>query len=338
MKIKNLAFKGGAVLGIAYTGALQVMEENNILSDIENVAGTSAGAITAIFISLGYSSKECQNIIFEKDFSDFKDRHKLGEFARKYGWHDGDNFIEWIERYIKQKLGKDNATFRDLKRKVDNKEGNFRSLSMFATDLNEQTVKVFSNLSEDENILNIPIAEAARASMSIPFFFDAWKFSKNIHNDHLFVDGGVMYSYPLTYFDIETDEKPTDNFLSAKYGFNKDTLGMYLTNLSDTPKVSDLDYGFEFAEYSKDLVNSLLNSQYFDLMKHPEDVERTIFIDTLGISPVDFEITDQEKCELINSGIDACTKKLKELQIIPQTYEPPKPHTKFCKDNQNVIS
>ena len=338
MKIKNLAFKGGAVLGIAYTGALQVFEENNILSDIENVAGTSAGAITAIFISLGYTSKECQNIIFEKDFSDFKDHHKLGEFAKKYGWHDGDNFTEWIEKYIKQKLGKAHATFRDLKRKVENKEENFRSLSMFATDLNEQRVKVFSSLSEDENILNIPIAEAARASMSIPFFFDAWKFSENIHNDHLFVDGGVMYNYPLTFFDAETTDTNNENFLTANYYFNKDTLGMYLTNLSDTPKVSDLDYDFEFAKYSKDLVNSLLNSQYNDLMKHPDDVERTIFIDTLGISPVDFEITDNEKCELINSGIDACTKKLKELRIIPQTYEPPKPHTKFCKEKPNIIS
>ena len=153
MKIENLAFKGGAVLGIAYTGALQVLEDNNILSNIKNVAGTSAGAVTAVFVSLGYSAKECQEIIFAKSFEDFKDRHRMIELGRQYGWHDGDNFLNWIEKYIKQKFGKKNATFKDLKEKVENSEKNFRSLSVFSTDLNEQKIKAFTSLSEDNKIL-----------------------------------------------------------------------------------------------------------------------------------------------------------------------------------------
>ena len=42
-QFKNLAFEGGGVRGIAYAGALQVLEQNNILPDIRRVAGTSAG-------------------------------------------------------------------------------------------------------------------------------------------------------------------------------------------------------------------------------------------------------------------------------------------------------
>ena len=42
--IKNLVFKGGGVLGIAYAGAIEILEEKQILQQVQRVAGTSAGA------------------------------------------------------------------------------------------------------------------------------------------------------------------------------------------------------------------------------------------------------------------------------------------------------
>ncbi len=42
---KNLALEGGGVRGLAYAGALEVLEQKNILQHIEKVAGSSAGAI-----------------------------------------------------------------------------------------------------------------------------------------------------------------------------------------------------------------------------------------------------------------------------------------------------
>ncbi|MBQ0128550.1 MAG: patatin-like phospholipase family protein, partial [bacterium] len=41
---RNLVFEGGGVRGIAYAGALEVLEEEKILRKIKRVAGTSAGA------------------------------------------------------------------------------------------------------------------------------------------------------------------------------------------------------------------------------------------------------------------------------------------------------
>ena len=333
MKIENLSFKGGAVLGIAYTGAFQVFEENNLLSNIKNVAGTSAGAITAVFLSLGYTASECQHIIFKKSFEDFKDRHRFLEFGTQYGLHDGNNFLEWMQSFVKEKLGSETATFKDLKQKIANNEKGFRSLSIFATDLNEQGIKVFTSLSEKENILNVPIAEAARASMSIPFFFDAWQFSNKIPDDHLYVDGGVMYNYPLTFFDTNTIQPELVDYKHGEYKFNNKTLGLYLANISGTHDISNLKYGFHFKEYTKDLVNALLNSQQYDLQKHPEDIARTIFIDTKNISPTEFDIGTEDKCWLIKSGIKGTAKKLKELGLIPQSYNIPNSHIEKCNEN-----
>ena len=55
---KNLVFEGGGVKGIAYVGALEVLEKEGILQDVERVAGTSAGAMMAVLVGLRYSVAE----------------------------------------------------------------------------------------------------------------------------------------------------------------------------------------------------------------------------------------------------------------------------------------
>ena len=41
---KNLVFKGGGIKAFAYIGALEAFEQHNVLSQIERVAGNSAGS------------------------------------------------------------------------------------------------------------------------------------------------------------------------------------------------------------------------------------------------------------------------------------------------------
>lgn len=55
---KNLVLEGGGVKGIAYVGALDVLIEKGIVSSIERVGGTSAGAINAILLGLGFTQSE----------------------------------------------------------------------------------------------------------------------------------------------------------------------------------------------------------------------------------------------------------------------------------------
>ena len=55
---KNLIFEGGGVKGIAYVGALEVLSEKGVVDQISRIGGTSAGAINAILIGLGYTFDE----------------------------------------------------------------------------------------------------------------------------------------------------------------------------------------------------------------------------------------------------------------------------------------
>ena len=70
---KNLVFEGGGVKGVAYGGVFEVLEQRQITPQIEAVAGTSAGAITATMMSLNYSAKEFLKIMTTLNFEKFED-------------------------------------------------------------------------------------------------------------------------------------------------------------------------------------------------------------------------------------------------------------------------
>ncbi|QCO54680.1 hypothetical protein EOK75_02015 [Pseudorhodobacter turbinis] len=75
--IKYIAIQGAAGKGAAYIGALQALETLGILafdtnekasrnfSQLKGIAGTSAGSITAVMLSLGYTAAETNEMVIE---------------------------------------------------------------------------------------------------------------------------------------------------------------------------------------------------------------------------------------------------------------------------------
>lgn len=275
---KNLVFKGGGVRGIAYAGALQVLEDKGILAGIEKVAGTSAGAITAALVALKYTAAGIKEIVGDLDFKSLEDGWNPIRVVSHYGLYAGDKALSWLEMVIATQAGP-KATFADLK------ANGFRDLHVVAASLDQQAVQVFSF----DTTPNVIVSEAVRASMSIPLFFRAMQVTGI--ND-LFVDGGTIWNYPLTIFD--------------KGIANPDTLGLYLTDFKPTPlcPVGNDEIG----QYIKSLFEMLLASQDIDIGEDPGMEARTMRIDALGISATDFSITADQTVALYQSGIEAATK------------------------------
>jgi len=71
MDLENLVFEGGGVKGIAYAGAVQSLKNHNLLDKVKRVAGTSAGASTAMLLSIGCSPEEIKDFVGKTSFSDF---------------------------------------------------------------------------------------------------------------------------------------------------------------------------------------------------------------------------------------------------------------------------
>lgn len=278
LPITNLVLEGGGVKGIAYVGALEVLDDLSMLDKIENVAGTSAGAITACLIALRYSAGDIKKIVFDLDFNSFEDHKNPLRIATKYGLYAGDAFLEWISNLIAKKDLDSKATFSDFEK------AGCRNLKVFATDLYTKNLQEFSAQETPDTI----VAEAVRASMSIPLFFKSWKFSNNLPNDHIYVDGGVLLNFPINTF----------NEKEHKLGH---TLGLHLDNL--TGEITTDAFGYDhIGKYVRSLFDTLLRAQIVEFEENPEELKHTIRIDDLGVSATDFGLTDDTKNKLIEQG------------------------------------
>src|SRR5574340_714766 len=70
---KNLVMEGGGIRGVAYSGALEMLEKKGVLRNIDRVAGSSAGAIASLMVSLGYNSFEIDSILKSVKIQNFND-------------------------------------------------------------------------------------------------------------------------------------------------------------------------------------------------------------------------------------------------------------------------
>lgn len=275
--ITNLVFEGGGVKGVAYCGALHELERRDILAAVTKVAGTSAGAITAALVAAGCTPEELEAAMLDLDFRTFEDGAEIEGPVRvveHYGWFRGKAFLRWMQGQINGKLGSPDATFEELmvRRNVD--------LRVVATNLATRTAQVFSAATTR----TVPVAEAVRMSMSIPFFFEAVTFDGAVH-----VDGGAVWNYPIEMFDDPA--------------VNPATIGFRLDNLSAPPPppvpIHDL------AEFAKGLWETVMNAQGGFYARSPEDVRRSVVIDDLGLRATDFGLTNAQKQGLIDNGAKA---------------------------------
>lgn len=179
---KNLVLEGGGVLGIAYAGEIELLEVKEILSGIDPVTGISAGSIIACLLSLRYTTDEIKEIISNIDICCFQHKIEPRHIVTKDDLHEGDPCSVWMIDKFTRKGFEPKATFADF-----HKAG-CRELRVFAPDLNMKALKLFSF----ETTPNVVVVEALRASMSIPLFFKAWKFTNNIHDNHVFCRRGYF--------------------------------------------------------------------------------------------------------------------------------------------------
>lgn len=317
---KNLVFEGGGVKGIAYVGALEVLAEKNILEGITRIGGTSAGAINAILLGLGFSPEETKSILWSLDFNKFMDDswgivRDTDRLINSFGWYKGDYFRAWIGKLIKQKTGNSESTFSDIEAMKEKKD--FKSLYFMGTNISTSFSEVFSA----EHTPRTCVADAVRISMSIPLFFAA---QRSIRGD-VYVDGGVLDNYPVKLFDrkkyltsnnyfepeyyknINSSLVDTDRTIS-EYVYNKETLGFRLDTQKEISVFRDhaepphckID---NFFDYTWALINTVLEAQQSSHL-HSDDWSRTVYIDTLGVQTTDFDLQDSKKKDLVISGRD----------------------------------
>ncbi|MEP6909119.1 MAG: patatin-like phospholipase family protein [Actinomycetota bacterium] len=307
----DLVCEGGGVKGIGLAGAYSVLEEEGWQP--QNVAGTSAGAITAALIAAGYTSAELREIILGLDYRRFEDAAwhnripvvgKPVSLLVRNGVYKGDEFVRWMGGLL---AAKGIHTFADLR--TDSQDAKYRSrLQVIASDLSSRRLLVLPRDAAvlGQNTDGLDVALAIRMSMSIPFFFRPVRITDQTGQDHVIVDGGMLSNFPVWLFDCEDQEVP-----------DWPTFGLLLVEPDPKTPIADRIPKPERAPLGgrglTQLVSGLLHTMveaHDRLYVEKAQFARTIPIPTLGVRTTEFDLTTARAQKLYDSGRSAAEKFL----------------------------
>ncbi|GAB2962609.1 hypothetical protein GCM10027048_34040 [Hymenobacter coalescens] len=318
---RNLVMEGGGIRGIAYGGALEELDRQGILRGIERVGGTSAGAIQAALLAVGFSPAEIVQEVNNTPIQRFNDGRFMffggsHRMMKQYGWYRGDALAEHLARLVARKTGQPDLTLLQLHQLAQQQPGRFRDLYTTGTNVTLQRVQVLSY----ETHPQMRVADAVRISMSIPLYFRAVLLDEqnNVIRGkpakgqpvQVMVDGGMLANYPVDLFDkpryLPAGLPPAPPDARGNV-FNPETLGLRV----DRPEQIALDtlasgrqalapYAIhDFPSY----IGALYNLTEENLNPTQAcDWSRTISINTAGFSPKIKRMSDAEKKQLMDSG------------------------------------
>lgn len=283
--IRNIAVKGGGIRGVAYVGALEILEKHGHLEGVRRCAGTSAGAMLACMLALEFDASQIRELMLSMDFKQFKSGWNPLRIFRKYGLYSGDYILSFIQAFLKSSKYQfpANVTFSEMR------AAGCRDLYVFACNVNAQIAKEFSA----DATPHASVAEAVRASMSIPLFFKAFQFSNGIPDKHFYVDGGTVFNYPLSFFDSE-------RFSKSNNEVNPESLGLYLFSPTSRPH-RELEANRPIY-FVRQLFESLLDAQDIMVNEDADMLNRSICIDDLHYPATDFDLSKSDIEKLIESG------------------------------------
>lgn len=298
MKI-DVVFDGGGVKAIGLIGAICCFE--NYGYEINRLAGTSAGAIIASLLAVGYTGRELKSVIFDMNYDDFFEKNKICRkvneinilkkflnLVKDKGLYSSDKAENYIEQLI---LKKSKNKFSSLY------IGGESRLKIIASDVTKKNIMILPDDLPNYGInpMDFKISEAVRMSMSIPLYFKPVKFFY-YNNCSYVVDGGILSNFPIWIFDTEgTPKRPTIGFKlvdnSKKY------------NDSTNKKM-------DFVSYLFDIIGTMIDKNE-EIYVKDKDAVRTVFIPTLGVRTTDFTINHDMKTKLFNSGYESARKFLR---------------------------
>lgn len=313
----DLVLAGGGVKGIGLVGAVVRLMESGYRAN--RIAGTSAGSIVGSIVAAAAKAnsagpQDVRDLVLSLDYRKFLDPGPIERIPllgaawailQGNGVYQGDYVRDFVAEQLRN-LGVE--TFGDLRLDDDQvpEERRYR-LVVTATDVTRgQLVRLpwdyrrVYGLNPDEQ----PVAEAVRASMSIPFLFRPVRLTSAAGQQSTLLDGGLLSNYPIDSLD-RLDGKPP----------RWPTLGVTLLpnlpagNDKVVPGLAPLRI-FGGPHLLEEVITTMLVGRDQAYLNEPWVSARTIRVDSGDVGVLDFGITDRQIDALYLKGYDAATKFL----------------------------
>jgi NTE family protein len=308
----DLVLEGGGVKGIGLVGAYSALSDAGYT--FHRIAGTSAGAIVGALIAADIEPERLKTVMRSVDYGRFQDEgfiDHLGLVGKglsvlfEKGIYEGHYLVEWLDEILTT-LGK--RTFGDLRIDDPNSslppEKRYKLVVMTSDVTRGELVRLpwdyaRYGLEADDQL----VAEAVRASMSIPFFYEPVQFAGRDDAGRdvtsYMVDGGMLSNFPIEVFD-RTDGKPP----------RWPTFGIKLSARPTSPVLQRFDVKGAFG-LARAMVGTMTNFHDQMHIEDPAVLARTMFVDTKQVKATDFDIDEPTQDLLFSSGESGAQEFLK---------------------------
>lgn len=312
--VSDLVLEGGGVKGIALVGAVGALVDAGYR--FPRIAGTSAGAIVGSVLAAlqrrGEPVDRLDDIARTLDYRRFRDRGFPGRYLGPLGFladgfsvlfedgvFEGDYLRDWLGGVLGD-LGVE--TFGDLRIDDSADDGLLHhryGLVVTASDLSRKRLVQLPwdysdyGLDPDEQ----RVADAVRASASIPYFFEPVEL-KSPRGTSTLVDGGLLSNYPISVFDRHDEHPP-----------RWPTIGIRLNALGTgdagalKPVQGPVPMGLALIETSIEACQA-------EHVLDPCNIARSVYVDTGTIDAVDFSLTEEQQERLLAAGAEAAQRFL----------------------------
>jgi NTE family protein len=316
-KPADLVLSGGGVKGIGLVGAVVALLDAGYTA--QRVSGTSAGSIVGAIVAAAshgsqLDAEEVKELALQLDYHKFTDPGALERvpvlgpsFAvlRGTGIYKGDYAHDWVASQLKN-LGV--TTFGDLAINDDNipEEQRYKLVVTVADVTTGQLIRLpwdyrrVYGLDPDEQ----SVADAVRASMSIPFFFRPVTLTSTTGLTSTLIDGGLLSNFPIDSLDRTDGRKPR----WPSFG---------ITVLPNLPEGNDKVIPALAAirllgppHLLESVITTVLVGRDQAYLNQPWVNARTIRVDSTDIGFLDFDISDNEVEALYAKGYAAAEKFL----------------------------
>ena len=277
----------------------------------ERVAGTSAGAIAGALVAAGISEPGLAAAMARLSYERVPDRGLphvplLSEglsLLHSGGAYEGD----YIHGFVRDELASLGVrTFGDLRRSDAGADANLTpersyKLVVMATDVTRGRLLrlpwdyVALGLDPDEQL----VADAVRASISIPLYFDPVVVRHAETGEPLtLVDGGVLSNYPIEIFDRTDLRPPRWPTLGVKVVADLPSGGPELFPGIALPALAPV-------KLLEQVIATAIVGHDQTYLERPCVRKRTITVDTSAVGVVEFDASAQQRAKVIANGVAA---------------------------------
>jgi NTE family protein len=298
----DLVLEGGGVKGIGLAGAVAALESAGYqLNGSGRVAGTSAGAIVGALLAAGASAAQLEDTMRELDYRRFRDAGLFGPLSSAVSLitHLGLYRGDWLHRWIAGQLAERGVrTFGDLRLhdpdSALSRERSYRLVVVVSDVSRGRMLRLpwdYAHYGLDPDTQ--PVADAVRASASIPFFFRPVKLADaRGGTPSCLVDGGVLSNFPIHLFDRDDTQAPR----WPTFGVKLSARPPQVEGPNGEPAVRGL------VGLARALVSTMVQAHDRVHLDEPAVCDRTVFVDTMDVSATDFGITGAVRDELYAHG------------------------------------